>query len=212
MKLFGYWRSSASYRVRIALNLKGIAIEHVPVHLVRQEQHLPTFRALSPSGVVPALVTDDGQVLLQSIAICEWLEETVPGPHLLPPGDPAARARARAIANLIACDIHPLGNTRVQAYLRAELGQDDARVQAWLLHWISTGLAAVEALCGDGKFAVGDAPSLAEICIVPQLYNARRFHVDLTPFPKLRAIDERAAELAPFQDALPERQHDAPPG
>jgi maleylacetoacetate isomerase len=211
MKLYGYWRSSASYRVRIALNLKRAAYEQVPVHLVKQEQFSPDYLALSPSGVVPALVTDDGRVLLQSLAICEWLDETVSGPNLLPDNE-YDRARTRAIAQLIACDVHPLGNTRVQAYLRAEMGQDEARMTAWLHKWITTGLAAVEAMIeGSTRFAVGNRASLADICIVPQLYNARRFSVDLTPYPKLLAIDEEAARQQPFIDAAPERQPDAPP-
>jgi maleylacetoacetate isomerase len=210
MKLYGYWRSSAAYRVRIALNLKRVAYEQVPVHLVKQEQFSPEYRRLSPSGVVPTLVTDDGRVLLQSLAICEWLDETVSGPNLLPDNE-YDRARARAVALLIACDIHPLGNTRVQAYLRAEMSQDDGRVTAWLHKWIATGLAAVEAVLEGGtRFAIGNRPTLADICIVPQLYNARRFDVDLTPYPKLRAIDEEAAKQKPFIDAAPERQPDAP--
>jgi maleylacetoacetate isomerase len=209
MKLYGYWRSSAAYRVRIALNLKQVAYEQAAVHLVKKEQFAAEYRALSPSGVVPTLVTDDGRVLLQSLAICEWLDETVAGPRLLP-ADPYERARARAIALLIACDLHPLNNTRVQAYLRAELAQDDAHVEAWIHNWQKIGLDAAEAMVGDGPFAVGASPTLADICIVPQLYNARRFGVDLTPYPKLRAIDANAAKLPAFIDALPERQPDAP--
>ncbi len=210
MKLYGYWRSSAAYRVRIALNLKRVTYEQAAVHLVKKEQLLPAYRAINPSGLVPALVTDDGRVLTQSIAICEWLEETVSGPSLLPEKE-YDRARAREIAQIIACDIHPLNNTRVQAYLRTEMKQDDAQVQAWVTTWISAGLAAAEAMIvGDKRYAVGDRASVADICIVPQLYNARRFNVDLSPYPKLCAIDAEAAKLQPFADALPERQPDAP--
>lgn len=209
MKLYGYWRSSAAYRVRIALNLKRVAYEQTAVHLVKKEQFAADYRALSPSGVVPTLVTDDGKVLLQSLAICEWLDETIPEPSLLPRA-PYDRARARAIAQVIACDLHPLNNTRVQAYLRAELAQDEAHVAAWIQNWQKIGLDAVEAMVGDGPFAVGDQPTLADICIVPQLYNARRFNVDLAPYPKLVAIDEQAAKLTAFLDAVPERQPDAP--
>ncbi|GIL41743.1 maleylacetoacetate isomerase [Roseiterribacter gracilis] len=211
MKLYSYWRSSAAYRVRIALNMKRVVYEQVPIHLVKKEQSSPEYLALNPSGLVPALVTDDGQVLTQSIAICEWLEETVSGPSILPEKE-YDRVRARTIAQIIACDIHPLNNTRVQAYLRTEMKQDDAQVQAWIHTWIASGLAAAEALIVDGKrYAVGDRPSVADICIVPQLYNARRFDVDLTPYPKLCAIDAEAAKLQPFIDAQPERQPDAPP-
>lgn len=210
MKLYGYWRSSAAYRVRIALNLKGVSYEQVPIHLVKKEQFDPAYRALSPSGVVPTLIAEDGRALLQSLAICEWLDETHAGPKLLPDGA-YDRARARAVAQLIACDVHPLNNTRVQAYLRAELGQDDVHVQGWIQNWIGIGLEAAEAMVDAAPFAIGAAPSLADICIVPQLYNARRFSTDLARFPKLLALEAQCAKLQAFIDAEPERQPDAPP-
>lgn len=214
MKLYGYWRSSTAYRVRIALNLKGLTAEHVPVHLVRDggEHHRPEYRALNPQEAVPTLVTDGGAVLTQSLAICEWLEERHPRPPLLPP-DSEARARVRAFALAIGCEIHPLTNLRVLSHLTGAMGLSDADKLAWYRHWTTVGLAQLEALVaghpGTGRFVQGDSPTLADVCLVPQLYNARRFEVDLTPFPTLVRIDSACRELPAFAAAAPEQQPDA---
>jgi maleylacetoacetate isomerase len=213
MRLYGYFRSSAAYRVRIALNLKGLAHEAVAVHLLRGggEQHQPAYRALNPQGLVPSLATD-GAVLTQSLAIIEYLEEIRPEPRLLP-GTPLDRARIRALALAVAADLHPLNNLRVLAYLRDELGQTQDGVGRWYRHWIATGLAALEAMvAGDrrtGAFCHGDQPTLADICLVPQLANARRFAADLGAYPTLVAIDARCRALPAFQAAAPEAQLDA---
>lgn len=220
MKLYGYWRSSSAYRVRIALNLKGVEVSHVPVHLARDggEHNTPAYRALNPAARVPCLVLDDGRALTQSLAIIDYLETLRPAPALLP-ADPFERARVRAFAETIACDIQPLGNLSVLAHLRAELGQDDAetaaRAAAWAAHWIARGFTALEeTLVRAGPpqaFAFGDAPTLADVVLTPQMYNARRFGVDLAPFPRLAALDETARAHPAFAAAAPERQVDAPP-
>lgn len=213
MRLYTYFRSSAAYRVRIALNLKGLAWEAVPVHLVRGggEQHQPGYRALNPAGLVPAL-EDDGQVFTQSLAIIEYLDETHSEPSLLP-GDAASRARIRAIAQAIACDIHPINNLRVLQYLTRELGASEAQKTAWYRHWVETGLAAVEAMLavqgGAGRFCVGDTPTLADVCLVPQVYNARRFDCDLTEMPTVARIASHCEMLEAFQRAAPQAQADA---
>ena len=206
MQLYEYFRSSASYRVRIALNLKGVDAEIVQVHLLRNggEQHAPTFRALNPQARVPALVLDDGTPLIQSPAILEWLEEQYPQPPLLPQGA-LARARVRGLAALIACDIHPLNNTSILAYLKGPLGQEEAAVGAWARHWISTGFAALEQMV-DGPFCCGDAVTLADVYLVPQMANARRVETDLSPFPKLVAIEQRCLALEAIARARPEAQ------
>ncbi len=216
MKLYGYWRSSASYRVRIGLNLKGIAYENVPVHLARGggEQHGAAFAAINPQSQVPALELDDGSVLTQSLAILEYLDEAYAEPSLLP-AEAGRRAFSRALALTIACDIHPLDNLRVLAYLGAELGADEAQKLGWYRHWIHQGFTAMETLLGraghQGGFCVGEAPSLADVCLVPQLYNARRFEVDLSAFPLLTAIEAHCLQLDAFAAAVPERQPDADP-
>lgn len=213
MQLHGYWRSSAAWRVRIALALKGLPAEAVPVHLLRDggQQHAASYHALNPMELVPTLVVD-GRALTQSLAIVEWLEEVYPSPSLLP-GDAWARARAREIALSIACDIHPLNNLRVLQYLTAPLAHDEETRVTWYRHWLALGLNALEAtLAADpqrGRYCVGDAPSIADICLVPQLYNARRFDMDLEPFPVLRAIDEACAVLDAFRRAAPGVQVDA---
>ena len=213
MKLYGYFRSSAAYRVRIALNLKGLAYDHAGVHLVRDggEQFGAEFLALNPQGLVPAF-EDGGAVLTQSLAILEYLEETHPEPALLP-DDPVERARVRALALAIACDIHPLNNLRVLSYVSGTLGQGDEARAAWYRHWVETGLAAVEALVAGhpmtGTFCHGDTPSHADLCLVPQIANARRFDCDLTPCPELVRIDAACAALAAFIDAAPQNQPDA---
>jgi maleylacetoacetate isomerase len=208
--LHGYWRSSAAYRVRIALNLKGVAVRSAPVHLRQGEQRSPAYRALNPAGLVPVWEEANGLSLSQSLAIVEYLDETYPEPPLLP-GSPRQRAAIREIALDIAADIHPIGNLRVLDKLTADHGADaDARA-AWNRHWIAAGFAAVEHRLtrSAGRFAVGDAPTLADICLVPQVYNARRFELDLSPFPLIRAADEAARALPAFAAAAPEAQPDA---
>jgi maleylacetoacetate isomerase len=216
MKLYTYFRSSAAYRVRIALNLKGLPYEAVPVHLVKNggEQKLDAYRAVNPNALLPTLEIDDATIT-QSLAIIEYLDESHPGVPLLPP-DPLLRARARELALLVACDIHPVNNLRVLRYLTDVLHIDDAAKNEWYRHWVREGLAAFEkhlahpghADGAPGKFCVGDAPTIADCCLVPQLYNARRFEVDLAEFPVLREIDARCSELPAFQAAHPERQPD----
>ncbi|WP_372022717.1 maleylacetoacetate isomerase (plasmid) [Tistrella mobilis] len=212
MKVYGYFRSSASYRLRIALNLKGLAPEQAFVHLRRDEQRAPDYLALNPEGLVPALVTDDGQVLTQSLAIIEWLDERFPLPRLLPE-DADGRAQVRAIALAIACDIHPIDNLRVLAYLRDRLGLDQAARDAWYAHWVAEGLTALEArLARDpatGRFCHGDTPTLADICLVPQLANAARMGCPLDAYPTLIRIADAAGTLPAFADAAPGRQPDA---
>jgi maleylacetoacetate isomerase len=212
MRLHSYFRSSASYRVRIALNLKRIDYVQIPRHLLKNEQQAPDFKALNPQGFVPAL-DDDGEILTQSLAIIEYLDETHPHPPFLP-GHPGDRARVRALAQLIACDIHPLNNLRVLRYLRASLGQDEAAVPRWYNHWIAEGFGALETLLADddrtGKFCHGDAPGLADICLIPQMVNAQNYQLDLAPYPTLRRIYESCMALDAFQRAHPKQQPDAP--
>jgi maleylacetoacetate isomerase len=209
MRLYSYWRSSAAYRVRIALHLKGLAFETVAVDLRRAAQQEPVYGAVNPQHLVPTLVDED-LLLGQSLAIVEYLEEVYPAPALLP-ASPAARARVRQIALAIAADLHPLNNLRVLRHLKAEFGADEAARQAWYHHWLGLELEAVEQLVeGVGLFALGAAPSLADICIVPQLYNARRYAFPLDAYPRLRRIDAACTELAAFRLARPEVQPDAP--
>ncbi|MGO8914963.1 MAG: maleylacetoacetate isomerase [Stellaceae bacterium] len=213
MKLYGYFRSSAAFRVRIALNLKGLDYEQTAIHLRKNEQRQAGYLALQPQGLVPVLEEDDGEILIQSLAIIEYLDETHPAPPLLP-GHPAARARVRALAQAIACDIHPIDNLRVLRYLVRPLGHDEAAVEAWFNHWITLGFDGVEhLLAGDGqasKFCHGDAPGLADICLVPQVFNARRYpSFDMTPYPAIRRIFDQCMSLDAFERARPERQPDA---
>jgi maleylacetoacetate isomerase len=205
MKLYDYFRSSAAYRVRIALNLKGLAYERHEVHLVRGggEQLTPAYRAINPQARVPALELDDGTILTQSSAILEWVEETHPEPPLLP-ADPTLRARVRAIAAIAACDIHPVNNLAVLKYLRGQLGHDQETVNSWYRHWIEEGFRAIETLVEGRSFCFGDRPSLADVALVPQVYNARRFDVPLDQFPKIVNIDAACAALKAFVDAGPE--------
>ena len=211
MILHGYYRSSAAWRVRIALNLKGLAAERRFHHLRRGEHREPDYTRLNPQGLVPALeLGDGGAVLTQSLAICEYLDETHPDAPLLP-REPLARARVRAFAHAIACDIHPVQNLKVLNRLGA-LGLDQDARNAWAREVIAEGLAACEALAGNsggGVFCFGAAPGLAELCLVPQLYNARRFGVDLSAVPHLLLVEAACAELPAFQAAAPERQPDA---
>jgi len=213
VKLYGYFRSSASYRVRIALNLKGLAYESVPVHLTRGggEQLKPEFRELNPQALVPVL-QDGGRLLAQSLAIIEYLDEVHPQVPLLPK-DPPGRARVRALAQAIACDLHPLNNLRVLNYLTGPMGLADGAKQAWYGHWIAEGLGALEAaLAGNaetGSYCHGNTPGLADCCLVPQLANARRFKCDVSPYPTLLRIEKSCQALEAFQRAAPEKQPDA---
>ena len=212
MKLYSYFRSSAAYRVRIALNLKGLAYETVPVHLTRGggEQLAPGYRKLNPQALVPVL-EDGKRVLSQSLAIMEYLEETHPQPPLLPK-EPAARARVRALALAVACDLHPLNNLRVLNYLTGPMGLGDDAKRTWYHHWIAEGLAALEAsLASDretGRFCHGDAPGLTDCCLVPQLANAYRFKCDVSPYPTLLRIEKNCQALEAFRSAAPDRQPD----
>jgi maleylacetoacetate isomerase len=212
MKLYDYYRSSAAYRVRIALNIKGVAPERAFVHLRRGLHRKQEYLNVNPQGFVPALVTDDGAVLTQSLAIVEWLEETHPTPPLLPP-DPAGRARARSIALAIACDIHPLNNLRVLNYLKNTLGVSEGQKDGWYRYWIDMGFEALEhRLAHDaatGRFCHGDAPTIADVCLVPQLANARRFDVDVAAYPTLTRIEAECNALPAFAEAAPARQPDA---
>jgi maleylpyruvate isomerase len=208
MKLHGYFRSSASYRVRIALNLKGLGAEHLPHHLRKGEQREPSYLAINPQGLVPTLQDGDA-VITQSLAIIEWLDETHPAPPLLP-GDPLRRAHVRAFAQVLACDTHPVQNLKVLARLR-ELGLPEEQVTGWAAWANREGLSACEALIAGepGPFCFGDAPTMADLCLVPQLANARRFGVDVAAFPRLLKAEAAAKNLKAFADAAPERQPDA---
>ena len=213
MKLYTYFRSSAAYRVRIALNLKGLAYDAVPVHLMRGggEQLGAAYRSINPSALVPAL-QDEAMTLTQSIAILEYLEESHPTPPLLPSA-PLARARVRELTQLIACDIHPLNNLRVLRYLVRELGATDSQKDSWYKHWVQEGFAAFEAqLARDpapGRFCHGDSPTFADCALIAQVYNATRFGVDMAPYPRIAAIDAHCAGLAAFIAAHPAQQPDA---
>ncbi|MGL4316840.1 MAG: maleylacetoacetate isomerase [Pseudomonas sp.] len=214
LTLYGYWRSSAAYRVRIALNLKGLAYHQVPVHLVKDggQQHSADYLALNPQGLVPLLVdqANGGVCIAQSLAILEYLEEVFPVPALLP-ADPAQRAQLRALALHIACDIHPLNNLRVLQYLSAELGADDAAKNAWYRHWVEQGLMAVEQGLAvlSGRLSLGQRPGYLEACLIPQVYNARRFNCDLSACPRILEIAARCEPLDAFAKAAPEVQADA---
>jgi maleylpyruvate isomerase len=209
MKLHGYFRSSASYRVRIALNLKGLSADHLPHHLRKGEQRDPAYLAINPQGLVPTLQDDGGVILTQSLAIIEWLDETHPEPPLLP-SDPLRRAKVRAFAMVLACDTHPVQNLKVLARLR-ELGLSDEQVTGWAAWANREGLFACETLIADepGPFCFGAAPTLADLCLVPQLANARRFGVDVGVFPRLLKAEAAAKDLKAFADAAPDRQPDA---
>jgi maleylacetoacetate isomerase len=213
MKLYTFFRSSASYRVRIALNLKGLAYEQIPIHLRRGggEQFAASYKALNPQALVPAL-EDGGQILTQSLAIIEYLEEHYPKRPLLP-SDAAERARVRSMALIIACEIHPIQNLRVLVHLKNHLRQSDDDLNLWARHWIDLGLSALEqiviSLPKRGQFCFGDTPTLADICLVPQLANARRFGCDLSAYPTLLQIETACNALPAFADAAPENQPDA---
>lgn len=210
MKLYSYFRSSAAYRVRIALNLKGLVFETIPIHLQKEGgQNLKSdYRAINPQMRVPALRLTSGELLTQSLAIIEYLDETYPQPPLLP-SDAINRAKVRALAQLIACDVHPLNNVAPLRYLKSAMEQDQAKIDAWYHHWVITGFNALEAMLGPGPYCYGADVTLADICLVPQVYNARRLKVPLDNYPKIVAIDAACAKLPAFDKARPENQPDA---
>jgi maleylpyruvate isomerase len=209
VKLYTYFRSSAAYRVRIALNLKDIPYEAVSVHLTRDggQHRALDYRAINPQMRVPALQLESGETLIQSLAIIDYLDEVCPDPALLP-ADPVARAHVRAVAQIVACDIHPLNNLVALQYLR-KLGHDDAVVNAWYASWVVAGFEAIEPLLKPGPYAFGTHIGLADICLVPQVFNARRFKVPLERFPKIAAVDAACAKLPAFDKARPENQFDS---
>ncbi len=213
MKLYTYFRSSAAYRVRIALNLKGLQPEMVPIHLLKDGgmQLQPEYRTVNPEALVPAL-EDEGQVLTQSLAIIEYLEETHPAPALLP-ADALGRARVRALALAVACDIHPINNLRILRYLSGELGVSEEQKNAWYRHWCAQGLAALEAQLARSSqtdtFCHGDTPTIADCCLVPQVFNAQRFNVDLSAMPTIQRINAACLQLPAFIAAQPGQQADA---
>jgi maleylpyruvate isomerase len=211
MKLYNFFRSGTSHRLRIALNLKGLLYEHVPVDL-RTEQHLAAeYKALNPQGLVPALL-DEGRVLIQSPAIIEWLEERYPTPPLLP-ADPEHRARVRALAAIVGCDVHPVNNRRILEALRKDFGADEAAVNRWCATWITAGFDAIEALLATDPerrdFCFGHAPTLADVYLVPQVESARRFKVDLTRWPRVMTVDVACGRIDAFRNAAPGAQPDA---
>ena len=214
MKLIGYFRSSAAFRVRIALNLTGVKVEHASRHLRKSEQAAPDYVALNPQKLVPALVLDDGAVLTQSLAIIEYLEETQPEPPLLPK-DPVGRARVRALALIVSADVHPIQNLRVMGYLRDKFGQTEESAFAWSRHWIETGFDAYEAMLGKdpgtGSFSHGNTPTMADMCLVPQVFNAARFKVDMKRYPAIQRIYDACMKHPAFDAAQPSRQPDAEP-
>jgi len=211
MKLYGYFRSSASYRVRIALNMKGLDYEQLSVHLAKGKQYDPEFSAISPQNLVPVL-EHDGQLLYQSLAIIHYLDEKFPEPRLLPEDSPG-RNRVRSLALISACEIHPLNNTRVLAYLTDTLKVTDEQKNAWYRHWVTVGFTALEKrLAGEKetrRYCHGDQPGFADISLVPQVANANRFKVDLTPFPTIRGINDECLKLEAFRKAMPANQPDA---
>ena len=210
VKLFSYFRSSAAYRVRIALNLKGLPYHTVPIHLTKDggRQHTSEFRAINPQSRVPVLELSTGEILTQSLAIIEYLDEIHPEPPLLP-SDPLARAKSRAIAQMIACDIHPLNNTSPLRYIKRRLRHEQPDIDAWYHHWIIEGFTALEKLIEPGPYACGSQVTVADICLVPQVANARRFKVPLDKFPKIVAVDAACMKLPAFDKARPENQPDA---
>jgi len=208
--LYSYFRSSAAYRVRIAFNLKGLSYDTAAIHLQKEGgiNRKPEFRAVNPQMRVPALKLDSGEIIIQSLAIIEYLDEVHPLPRLLP-SDPVARARVRALAQLVACDIHPLNNVGPLRYLKNEFGLDQARIDAWYHHWVKEGFEALEALIEASPYACGSEVTLADLCLVPQVANARRLRVPLDRFPKIVAVDAACAKLSAFAEARPENQPDA---
>jgi maleylacetoacetate isomerase len=211
VKLYTYFRSSASFRVRIALNLKGIAYEPSFVHLPKGEHRAPAYSKVNPQALTPTLELDDGEQLAQSLAIIEYLDEAHPQPPLLPQ-DAKGRARVRSLSLLIACEIHPLNNLRTLQYLKRALGQSEDQVNAWYRHWVADGLAKFEADVGRGgagKFCHGDSPTMADCCLVPQIFNAKRYQCDLTPYPVTMRVFDACMQLEAFDRAQPSKQPDA---
>lgn len=214
MKLYDYFRSSAAFRVRIALNIKGLNVDQESVHLRRKDQSSPAYLAVNPQGLVPALVDDDGTVVTQSLAIIEYLDETRLDTPRLMPGDAAGRARVRAISDAIACDIHPLNNLRVLRHIGQVFDADEAtRNEAWYKHWIAEGMGGLEGMLAGsaetGKFCHGDTPTMADCCLIPQIYNAERFGCDMSGYPTAMRINATCLALEAFQKAMPEVQPDA---
>lgn len=207
MKLYTYFRSSAAYRVRIALNLKGVPYESAAVNLLKGEQREDAYGAINPQKRIPSLEIG-GTTLIQSPAILEYLDEVYPEPPLLPVGA-VNRAKVRAIASIVGCDIHPLNNLGPLRYLKNRLGHDQAAIDEWYAHWVREGFDAIEALIEPSPYACGSRVTLADLYLVPQVFNARRFNISLDAYPKIVAVDAACAELRPFQDAAPERQPDA---
>jgi maleylacetoacetate isomerase len=208
MQLYSYFRSSASYRVRIALALKGLSYQTIAIHLVKGEHKAAPFISVNPQTRVPALKTDNEEILIQSLAIIDWLDETHPQPPFLP-SDPLERARVRAAAHVIAMDVHPLGNTGPRNYLLKVLNHDLETVDAWTRHWIADGFSAVEKMISPAPYCFGAEPTLADICLVPQVFNARRYKVDMAKFPKIVAADETCQRNPAFAAAAPAAQPDA---
>jgi maleylacetoacetate isomerase/maleylpyruvate isomerase len=212
VKLYTYFRSSAAFRVRIALNLKGLAYEPQFVHLPKGQHREPAYAAVNPQALVPTLELDDGARLAQSMAIIEYLDELHPRPALLPK-DPLGRARARSLSQLVACEIHPLNNLRALQYLRKQLGQNEEQVGAWYRHWIANGFAKIEAqLAGareTGRYCHGDTPTMADCCLVPQVFNARRYEFDPKPYPTTMRVFDECMKLDAFERAQPSKQPDA---
>ena len=213
MKLYSFFRSGTSHRLRIALNLKGLAYDQIPVDLRREEHLGAAYKAIHPQGLVPALRTDgDDGLLIQSSAIIEWLEERYPQPPLLP-ADPAGRARVRALAAIVGCDIHLVNNRRILEALRHDFGADEASINRWCATWINAGFDAIEALLAAdpqrGEFCFGHTPTLADVYLVPQVESARRFKLDIARWPLIEAVDVACARLAAFRDAVPSAQPDA---
>ncbi len=208
MELFTYYRSSAAYRVRIALNFKGIQYDAVPINLLTGEHKEEKYQRISPQGLVPALRLDDRKIMTQSTAILEWLEESHPAPALLP-DDSYQRGVVRSWANIVACDIHPIDNLRVLNYLVGELGANDEQKQAWYQHWIKLGFDVLESQIKANPYCHGDQVSMADIYLIPQVYNALRFKFDMTSYPKILSVYERCNQLDAFIQAAPENQPDA---
>jgi maleylacetoacetate isomerase len=209
VKLYGYFRSSAAYRVRIALNLKHIDADHVSIHLRDDDQKQSAYLAMNPQGLVPALELDDGTLLTQSLAIIEYVDAVRPVPRLIPP-DPAMAAKVRAISLAIACDIHPLNNLRVLTYLKDVLKEPQEAIDSWYRHWLlEGGLNAVEEMISGGNFCIGDSPTLADVCLIPQVFNARRFNISIDHLPRINKVNATCANIEAFAAAHPSRQPDA---